>query len=278
MTMTKREVLTIWITGASSGIGRSTAIEAASHGHRLILSARNAEQLEEVARECEQRGGRAMVLPCDLSDTKAIPQLVENAWNLLPGGIDILYLNAGISQRCRVEDLEEAMIRRIMELDYFANVLMAKNILPKMLTREPARKVGGWGLRGQIAVTSSICGLFGFPLRSIYSSAKAALYGFFETLDAEYHDQGIAVSIICPGRVLTDISLHAVEKGGTEHGKLDAGQKTGMSAEKAGRIIYKAIIKARPHTLVGGKELLMVYIKRFFPRLCAKLSRKISPE
>ena len=274
----KGQTLTIWITGASSGIGRATALEAAAHGHRLILSARNEGQLAEVARECENRGGSATVLPCDLSDTEAIPKLVDKAWDLVPGGIDILYLNAGISQRCRVEDLDEAMIRRIMELDYFANVLMARSILPKMLALNPERKVCGRTLRGHIAVTSSICGVFGFPLRSIYSSAKAALYGFFETLDAEYHDSGIAVSIICPGRVLTDISLHAVEKGGREHGTLDAGQKGGMSAPKAGRIIYKALIKARPHTLVGGKELLMVYIKRFFPRLCARLSRKIKPE
>ena len=128
-----------------------------------------------------------------------------------------------------------------------------------------------------MAVTTSIAGRFGFPLRCGYSSSKFALYGFFETLQAEYHDAGIRVTIVCPGRVSTNISKYALDKGGKPHGVMDPGQANGMSADDAARIIVRAVAKEKREVLVGRKELLMVYIKRFFPGLCARLARKIKP-
>jgi short-subunit dehydrogenase len=195
-----------------------------------------------------------------------IEELVEHAWRLT-GGIDIVMLNAGISQRTSVEDTSMDMVRKIMEINYFAPVSIAKALLPKMVAR------GG----GRIAVTTSIAGRFGFPLRCGYSSSKFALYGFFETLQAEYHSAGIRVTIVCPGRVNTNISRYALDKGGVPHGVMDPGQASGMSAEKAARIITRAIDKGKGEVLVGKKELLMVYIKRFLPGLCARLARKIKP-
>jgi short-subunit dehydrogenase len=131
---------------------------------------------------------------------------------------------------------------------------------------------------GHIAVTTSIAGRFGFPLRCGYSSSKFALYGFFETLQAEYYDKGIRVTLVCPGRVRTNISLYALDKGGKPHGKMDPGQDGGLSADRAARTVVRAIRKGRREVLVGRKELVMVYIKRFFPGLCARLARKIKPE
>ena len=130
---------------------------------------------------------------------------------------------------------------------------------------------------GSIAVTTSIAGRFGFPLRCGYSSSKFALYGFFETLHAEYYHKGIRVTLVCPGRVNTNISKYALDKGGKPHGVMDPGQANGMSADAAARVITKAITKGKREVLVGRKELLMVYIKRFFPGLCASMARKIKP-
>ena len=110
------------------------------------------------------------------------------------------------------------------------------------------------------------------------ASAKFAVYGFFETLQAEYFHRGIRVTIVCPGRVQTAISLNALDKGGKPHGKMDAGQAGGISPERAARIIVRAIDRGRREVLVGSKELLMVYIKRFFPGLCTRLVRRIKPE
>jgi len=256
---------TVWITGASSGIGAACARLYATQGARLVLTSSSADRLEPVAEACRAAGAAGVVaLPYDLSRPEGIPSLAKSAWEAFDG-LDILYCNAGISQRTRVEDTSPEMVRKIMEINFFSSVFMAQAILPRMLER------GG----GHIAVTTSISGRFGFPLRGAYSSSKFALYGFFETLQAEYYDRGIRVTLVCPGRVRTNISLYALDKGGKPHGQMDPGQAGGISPERAARTITKAIRRGRREVLVGGGELLMVYIKRFFPGLCARLSRRL---
>ena len=260
-------MVNVWITGASSGIGEACARLWAAQGAGLVLTASSASRLEPVAEACRTLGSpRVVVLPYDFRDPDGIQGLAHQAWKALDG-LDVVYCNAGISQRTDVEDTSMEMIREIMEINYFAPVAIAKAVLGPMLER------GG----GHIAVTTSIAGRFGFPLRCGYSSSKFALYGFFETLRAEYHDKGIKVTIICPGRVRTNISLRALDKGGKQHGQMDPGQEGGLPADDAARKIVRAIGRGRREVLVGRKELLMVYIKRFFPGLCAKLSRKIKP-
>lgn len=260
-------MLSVWITGASSGIGEACAYRYAAQGARLILTSSSAERLEKVAEKCRAAGAtQVVVLPYDFSSNDDIEALVQSAWDATEG-IDIVMLNAGISQRTNIEDTSMEMVRKIMEVNYFAPVAIAKDLLPRMLS------AGG----GKIAVTTSIAGRFGFPLRCGYSSSKFALYGFFETLQAEYYDAGIRVTIVCPGRVQTNISRYALDKGGKPHGVMDPGQAGGMTAEAAARVITRAIAKEKKEVLVGRKELLMVYIKRFFPGLCATLARKIKP-
>ena len=176
-----------------------------------------------------------------------------------------MYNNAGISQRTNTIDTEMSMIHKIMDVDYFAPVMITKALLPKML------EAGG----GQFVVTTSIAGRFGFPLRCAYSSAKHALYGFFETVHAEYYDKNIRVTIVCPGRVQTNISFYALDKGGKQHGKMDAGQANGITPQKAADKIVNAIYRKKREVLVGSTELLMAHIKSLFPGLCARLARKV---
>lgn len=258
---------TIWITGASSGIGEACAYRYASQGDQLILTSSSRERLDVVAERCRQYGAAdVFVLPSDLSDLEGVGLLVRQAWDRF-GGIDILFLNAGISQRTSVEDTTMDMVRQIMEINFFAPVAITKAILPMMLN------AGG----GNIAVTTSIAGKFGFPLRCAYSSSKHALYGFFETLRTEYYNKYIRVTIVCPGRVRTNISLRALDKGGKPHGIMDPGQDKGMKVEDAARKIVKAIRKGKREVFIGRSELFMVDIKRFFPGLCAWLARRIKP-
>ncbi len=257
----------IWITGASSGIGEAVAYRMAKDGARIIITARNKESLESVAGKCESLGApEVRIIPYDLSDMGGLEELADIAWREF-GRIDILFNNAGISQRSTTTDTSIAVIRKIMDLDFMAPVTLTKCLLPRMISQ------GG----GHIAVTTSINGRFGFPLRCAYSSAKHALYGFFETVRAEYHDTGIFVTIVCPGRVRTNISMNAVDSNGKPHGKMDSGQADGISSQKAAEKIANALYRRKAEVLVGGKELLMVYIKRFFPRLCDFLSRKVTP-
>jgi NAD(P)-dependent dehydrogenase (short-subunit alcohol dehydrogenase family) len=259
----------VWITGASSGIGLACALRYASQGAQLVLTALPAgNQLEEAAQKCRAAGAAGVeALPYDFSDPSGLQALCDAAWAAF-GGLDIVYCNAGISQRTLIEDTSEEMVRKIMEIDFFAPEFIARTVLPHMLAQ------GG----GHIAVTSSISGKFGFPLRSAYASAKFALYGFFETLQAEYWHRGIRVTIVCPGRVQTAISMSALDKGGKPHGQMDPGQAGGITPERAARIIVRAIARGKREVLVGGKELLMVPIKRFFPGLCARLVRRIKPQ
>lgn len=257
----------VWITGASSGIGLETAYRFAEAGAKLILTALEADILENVREECLKKGALDVkLLPFDLSQIDNLEQLAKDALSAF-GFIDVLYNNAGISQRGTTVETDIKVIKKIMDVDYFAPVILTKAVLPSMIAR------GG----GQLAVTTSIAGLFGFPLRCAYSSAKHALYGFFETVAAENYKNNIHVTIITPGRVQTNISVNSLEKDGSKHGKMDAGQAGGITPEKASHKIFNAIAKQKSEVLVGSSELIMAYIKRFFPRLCTKLARSIKP-
>lgn len=258
---------TIWITGASSGIGEACAYLFAKEKANLILTGTRADKLIEVQQVCLKNGGRCEVLPYDLSDLGGISVLVEKALECF-GRIDVMFNNAGISQRAKAGETILEVDRKIMEVNYFAPVKITKLLLPEMIRN------GG----GIFATTTSIAGRFGFPLRSAYAASKHALYGFFESVQAEYYTDHIRSVLICPGRVKTNISQYALEKDGRPHGKMDAGQAGGISSEKAARKILKAIRKQKPEVLVGGKELLMVYFKRFIPALNRFLARKIKPE
>jgi len=258
---------TIWITGASSGIGEACAYLLAKEKANLVLTALEADTLIEVQKKCIALGGKCEILPYDLSNIEDIPALVEKALEFF-GRIDIMYNNAGISQRAKAGDTLFEVDKKIMDVNFFAPVRITKLLLPKMI------ETGG----GTLVTTTSISGRFGFPLRSAYCASKHALYGFFETVHAEYYNQNIRCVMVCPGRVQTNISFYALEKNGKQHGKLDAGQANGISVEKAAKKIVKAIRQQKPEILVGGKELLMVYFKRFIPLLCRKLARKIKSE
>ncbi len=256
---------TIWITGASSGIGEACAYLFAKEKANLILTATRVNKLQEVQSKCVNLGAQCHILPYDLTDLENIDELTNKAIAVY-GKIDTVFLNAGISQRSKTLDTSSNVEEKIMVVNFFAPVKITKLLMPEMI------KNGG----GTIAVTSSISGKFGFPLRSAYASSKFAIYGFFETVHAEYYNDNIRVVIVCPGRVKTNISYNALEADGSKHAKMDEGQDSGISAEKAAKKVVKAINNRKPEVLVGGKELAMVYIKRFLPGLSRRLVRKIS--
>lgn len=256
----------VWITGASSGIGEALTYEFARQGAKLIISSNQQMELEKVRNNCESKGAECCIQFLDMTEIDKMQSITHNLIEQF-GKIDILVNNAGISQRSFVVETPLDVDRKIMEIDYFGTVALTKAVLPYMI------KNGG----GYIAATSSISGKFGFPLRSAYSAAKHALHGFFETLRAEVYDYNIKVLIAFPGRIKTDISLHALTKDGKAHGKMDEGQNTGISAEKCAKQYVNAIRKDKKEVLIGASELLMVYIHKFLPRLFYKLARKIKP-
>jgi dehydrogenase/reductase SDR family member 7B len=257
---------TFWVTGAASGMGRTVSLELANFKIRLIISDRNREGLELLAREIEQKGSTVRVEPLDMTDTPAIS---FTAQRIIADGEKIagLYQFAGISQRSLVVETPLENDRKIMEVNFFGAVALTKAVLPHMIEN------GG----GQFAATSSLVGKFGFPYRSAYSSSKHALHGFFESLLAENARYNIRISMLIPGRVQTNISRFALNKDGSEHGQMDPGQANGITAEKAAKLIVRGLQKEKKEVWVGGKEMLMLHVRRFFPALYYRMARTIKP-
>ncbi|MFO7658614.1 MAG: SDR family oxidoreductase [Bacteroidales bacterium] len=257
----------VWITGASSGIGEALALEFARQGARVVLSARNAEKLAKLVDEISTIGtSMPQVVPFDLENSESIVNAVTNVINRCTK-VDILVNNAGISQRSLVVETPVEIDRKVFEINFFGAVTLTKALLPYMIAS------GG----GQIAVMSSVVGKFGFPLRSAYAASKHALHGFFDTLRSELYLKNIKVTIICPGRILTNVSINAITKDGTAYGKMDEGQAKGLPADVFARRVLRALRKGRKEIVTGGKEVLMVYIRRFLPWLYYILASKVKP-
>jgi len=250
----------VWITGASSGIGEGLALAFHQAGAKLILSARREDELKRVQSAC---GGEpaTLMLPMDVTDAAELPQKTQLALSLF-GGIDILVLNAGITQRSRTRETDESVYRRLMEVNFFAPEAMARALLPSMLAQK----------RGHIVVISSVAGKFGVPMRSGYSATKFALHGFFEALRAEEERNGVHVTMVCPGYIQTDISFSALRGDGRKHAKMDSELAHGMPADECARQILQGIGRKKKEIVVAGaREKALVYVKRFFPTLLAKM-------
>jgi short-subunit dehydrogenase len=257
---------TIWITGASSGIGKAVSLELSKENVYLILSGRNENALMEVGELCEKNGSSVQIIPFDLGDEKS----VENAAKkVLESGlkIDALYQFGGLSHRTFVSETPLFVDRQIFEINYFGTIILTIAILPEMI------KNGG----GHLAVTTSLVGKFGFPYRSAYSAAKQALHGFFESLRAENVKNNIKVSIIIPGRIKTNISSNSLNKEGKPRRITDESLEKGMSVESAAKKIIRQLGNQKKEIPVGGKEMIMLPIRRFFPRLFYYLAARVKP-
>lgn len=254
----------VWITGASSGIGEALAYELAKENAFLVLSARNIDKLEEVKNKCLQYTKKCWVQPVDLSSIEQLETMVQAVLQQT-GHIDILINNAGRSQRSLAKDTPLKNDRDIMELNFFSVVALSKLILPYM------RKRGA----GHLVVISSITGKFGFPFRTAYSASKHAIQGYFEALRAELKNDNIQVTIVSPGRIRTNISKNALTQEGQSYNKMDDGQANGMPADQCAAKIVRGIKNNRKELLVGQKEIIMVYIRRFLPVLYHRLVTKI---
>ena len=256
----------VWITGASSGIGEALAYEFARAGARLVLSGRNKQELLRVNKSCTDIGAEGFVCPLDLSDTSSILQATAQVRSQF-GKVDYLINNGGISQRSTIMETQLEVDRRIMEVNYFGSITITKSVLPLMIEN------GG----GHVIVISSIAGKFGVPVRSAYCASKHALQGFFDTLRLELENKNIKVTIVCPGRIKTNVSINALEGDGKKHGVMDSGQEKGMTVEKCAKKIMKAIHTKRREVHIGLAESFLAEVRRFWPWMFFIIARKVNP-
>lgn len=257
----------VWLTGASSGIGRELAIQLAQKGASLLLSSRSKGKLEEVKQEALAFTGRVEVLPLDYAEEAQMKQSVEAALTLY-AQIDHLILCAGISQRSFITDTNTEVYRKLMEVNFFGPIALTKALLPHMISQQG----------GHITVISSVAGKFGTPMRSGYSASKQALHGFFESLHAEMYQHNIRVSVLCPGYIQTDITLKSLTGDGSAYGKVDESLEHGMPVKRCSQKIIRAIVaKKREAIIAQTRERTAVYLKRFIPGLLFILVRKLNP-
>lgn len=252
------------VTGASSGIGAAIAKQLAKEGCNLFLTGLGLDQLEETKKSCESNGVKVHIIESNFADYSSIDNMVEfvKSHNV---NIDLFVLNAGISQRAKAFDTDFETDKTIMQINYWSSVYLIKQFRNEILNSEHT----------SISVTTSLAGLFGFPLRTSYCSSKHALFGFFESMDLEYDN--VSVTFLIPGRINTPISKSALMGDGKRYDKMDPGQANGLDVDKAAKIAVKAIKKKKHRKLIGKYELLMAHINRYLPRLYYVLSKHISP-
>ncbi len=255
----------IWVTGASSGIGRAIALEAAAFGARVVLSGRRQAALDDVARECKERGGEAAaVLAFDLENAAARAEACEAAPALL-GALDAVVLNAGMSQRSTFLGTSPETFDRIMDLDFAAQVDIARRCLPAMSARGS----------GCLVAISSIAGLAGVPVRSAYSAAKHALAGFFQSLRAELLGTGVRIVTVYPGYVRTGVGRNALSGDGKPMAVDDPHIEGGADPAPVARRILRAVLGGRVEIMVALdlNSRLAVLLSRYAPSAYARLSQ-----
>jgi len=184
---------TLLITGASSGIGRGTALRLASVGAELSLAARNVDALEDVRRECENRGGKAIVLPTDVAVSEQVEQTVAKTVDQF-GKLDVLLCSAGISMRAYFEGSQLAAMERVMQINFFGTLYATHYALPHI------KKSGG-----SLVAISSLTGKRGIPSYSIYGASKFAVQGLYEALELELRRDGVHVGVVSPAFVDTPL-------------------------------------------------------------------------
>ncbi|MEO8235593.1 MAG: SDR family oxidoreductase [Flavobacterium sp.] len=243
----------VWITGASSGIGEALAYELANNKNcKLILSARNQDALALVKSKCNTE---VILLPFDLSDFDHAKNHVEKAIAAF-GKVDVLINNGGVSQRSLLVETDFEVDKKLIEVDYLGTVAITKAILPHFIQNR----------NGHFVTITSLMGKFGSPYRSGYCGAKHALHGFFDVLRMEHQKDNIHVTLVCPGFIQTNVAKNALTADGSKQNTDDNATQNGMPVSVFAKKFVKAVEEKKFETYIGGKEILGVYLKRFFPK------------
>jgi len=245
------------ITGASSGIGRATALEMARRGANVVLAARRADLLETVAAQCRALGVEARPVVTDVSQRDDCNRLISAA-----GEIDVLVNNAGFALFDSVADASIDDLRALMATNYFGVVHCTQAALPAMLARG----------RGTIVNVSSIAGLMGYARMGGYCATKFAVVGFSEALRDEVLGRGVRVALVCPGTTDTEFFVKA------EKGKMPAASRLvlAVSPERVASAICDAASDGRYRRILPLFAALYMRMKELFPRFAHLLMRRAS--
>ena len=249
----------VWITGASSGIGEALTYALNRKGYKLIISSRKLIDLKQVKARCPN-SDLISLLPLDLMDRDKMSEKVTEALSFY-GSIDLLINNAGISQRSLIMETDLQVYQKLMDVNYMGTIALTKAILPYFVSQK----------NGHFVTVTSLMGKFGSPYRSGYCGAKHALHGFFDVLRMEHEKENIKVTMVCPGFVNTNVAINALTADGTPQVDNDMATKNGLSPYVFAKKMVNAIEKEKFEVYIGRKEVMGIYMKRFFPKLLHRL-------
>lgn len=238
----KLENKTIWITGASSGVGEGMATVFHREGADLIISARREAELERVKASCADGPGNVHIVPFDIADADQREDAAREVLGQFER-IDVLVNNAGIGQRSAAMDTLLDVDRRVMEVDFFGPIALTKLVLPRMIEQQS----------GHLVVTSSVAGKHAVPHHSAYCAAKHALHGYFDTLRVEHLDDHIDVTLLVIAGIKSNVFRHALTGDGSEYGTSDWDDSSGISAIDCAERVVDGMLN-REYELVIGIE------------------------
>lgn len=239
------------LTGASGGIGRALAAELVKVGARVALAARNATALQELARSLQQ-GGDVMVVPTDITSPDERARLVESTAAHF-GGLDLLINNAGVGSWAHFASSTPEIMRRVMEVNFFAPVELTRVAMPRLMQ----------GNQPAVVNVTSMCGRKGMPAWPEYSASKFALVGMSEAWRGEFARFDVDVITIVPGLTNSGLDDHLLLR----EGRADIRYDKGMAPEFLSAGIVRAIASNRREVVFGGEARRLLRFNRYFPRL-----------
>ncbi len=247
------------ISGASSGIGKATALYFAKKGANMVIAARSIDKLNDIAEIIKSEGVDVLAIKTDVSIELDCKNLIDQTVSHF-GKIDILINNAGISMRALLINLDLKVFKSVMGVNFWGTVYCTKYALPYLLKSH-----------GTVTGVSSIAGYIGLPARTAYSASKFAMHGFLEALRTENLENNLHVLIACPGFTTSNIRNSALKADGTVQGGSPRNEAEMMSPNEVAENLYQAIVKRKNKIILTRVGRSAVLLKKLFPGLIRKI-------